>query len=209
MKYLSLLHPTRPAARRPLAAACLAFYLLSWIGIPLPVVRAVSDSSEPFPCQHHNCGCSSAEQCWTNCCCMSMKERLAWAKARGIQPPASVLALLKQDANVDKKEEPASCAGRCCCKADDKDCGPSEPAVASVEPTAQKTGGTGFVSLIEAQRCRGASTEWLVSGAVLVLVQIVEVRPDMAVSYLQPPAFAEAVSPPFEPAVPPPRIHAA
>ena len=209
MRYLSRLHPARPAARRPLAAACLVFYLLAWIGIPLPAARKVSDSSEPFPCQNHHCGCTSAEQCWTACCCMSKEARLAWAREHGVQPPASVLATLAQDSGDLEGDEPATCTGHCCCSS-----GMADPESNARVPTkaasaARQNNGSGFVSLIEAQRCRGAATEWLVSGAVLILIRTVEVRPDMAATYLQPVASTEADSPPHEPAVPPPRMLAA
>lgn len=53
--------------------------------------------SEPFPCQNCRCGCSSAEQCWTSCCCYSLRERLAWAKKNKVAPPAFVAYLVELD----------------------------------------------------------------------------------------------------------------
>ncbi len=46
------------------------------------------DRSTPFPCQDCPCGCKTAEQCWTSCCCHSPSERLAWAKKHGVKPPS-------------------------------------------------------------------------------------------------------------------------
>jgi len=53
--------------------------------------------SEPFPCQHCRCGCRSAEQCWTSCCCFTLRERLAWAKKNKVTPPAFVAYLVESD----------------------------------------------------------------------------------------------------------------
>lgn len=59
---------------------------LGLVGLPKP------QSSVPFPCMDHRCGCASPEECWTNCCCMSPEERLAWAHEHGVQPPPSIAA---------------------------------------------------------------------------------------------------------------------
>jgi hypothetical protein len=45
------------------------------------------DNSQPFPCQSCACGCRTAEQCWTNCCCFTPAERFAWAEKNGVTPP--------------------------------------------------------------------------------------------------------------------------
>jgi hypothetical protein len=55
------------------------------------------------------CGCATAEQCFTNCCCHTLAERLAWAKARGLEP--AVLAALARRVAV---ASPAPAAGGCC-----------------------------------------------------------------------------------------------
>ncbi len=47
-----------------------------------------SSSQQPYPCQHSLCGCKSAEQCWTNCCCNTPLQRRAWALKHGVTPPA-------------------------------------------------------------------------------------------------------------------------
>ena len=59
-------------------------------GLPVPA-RAESplkDSATPFPCQDNPCGCATAEQCWTSCCCTTPEQRFAWAEAHGVTPPA-------------------------------------------------------------------------------------------------------------------------
>ncbi len=45
---------------------------------------------ERFPCENCACGCASAHECWTACCCHSTPERLAWAIREGVEPPESV-----------------------------------------------------------------------------------------------------------------------
>lgn len=222
MRYFSRLHPARPAARRPLAAVCVAIYLLAWIGVPLPVVPVVSvgASSGRFPCEHHHCGCDNAEQCWGDCCCMTMPERLAWAHANGVQPPDWVLQSIPERVREgdtaeivssatccsDKMvEEPAACAGHCCCRPEVKSCD-TKPTTDAENAHIQKRIAPGWVSLIQAQRCRGGSTEWVASGAVLISSTVCEVRPDMTATFFQLRVAAAAESPPFEPAVPPPQM---
>ena len=83
-------------------------YTLVASGLPLPfgmVAPAASDSpaakrlagkdrSQPFPCMDKTCGCATAEQCFTSCCCNTPAETLAWAKAHAVEP--AVLAALEQ-----------------------------------------------------------------------------------------------------------------
>lgn len=111
-------------------------YLVLAVGIPLP--NAAPQSSERFPCEGCPCGCRTAEQCWANCCCFSMSERLAWAKKNGVTPPAWVVAR----AECSTSGEPKSC---CCCK--------KEPST-DQPPTSQVAGW-------QALRCQGKTGHWL------------------------------------------------
>jgi hypothetical protein len=45
---------------------------------------------ERFACENCGCGCASAHECWTACCCHTPVERLAWALRNGVLPPADV-----------------------------------------------------------------------------------------------------------------------
>jgi hypothetical protein len=59
--------------------------------IPLPLANfdfRDKDLKQPFPCQNSPCGCKTAEQCWSNCCCLTPKQRLAWAERNGVTPPS-------------------------------------------------------------------------------------------------------------------------
>src|SRR5579872_5866002 len=69
-------------------ALSLVAYLLATLGLPLPARARKETAGVPFPCQDHPCGCRTAEQCWKNCCCFTPAERLAWAKAHHVTPPA-------------------------------------------------------------------------------------------------------------------------
>ncbi|MFO0828502.1 MAG: hypothetical protein U0572_10190 [Phycisphaerales bacterium] len=77
-------------------------------GATWPTVRVPGDR---FPCEDCGCGCGSAAECWTNCCCHTAHERLAWARANGITPPAWATELLAAQASAE-----ASAQGACCCE---------------------------------------------------------------------------------------------
>jgi hypothetical protein len=73
-------------------------YALVVSGLPLPLGGmqpanpqsaaakrlAGKDRSQPFPCMDKPCGCATAEQCFSNCCCNTPAELLAWAKANRV-----------------------------------------------------------------------------------------------------------------------------
>lgn len=44
-------------------------------------------SGERYPCENCGCGCASATECWTHCCCHTAHERLVWALENGVLPP--------------------------------------------------------------------------------------------------------------------------
>jgi hypothetical protein len=101
----------------------IAGYALLASGLPLPLGMlaprgdavadrhlAAKDRSRPFPCMDKPCGCATAEQCFTNCCCHTPAERLAWAKAHSVEP-AVLVALERRIAADATPPEPA---GGCC-----------------------------------------------------------------------------------------------
>lgn len=101
----------------------LAAYVVVVSGVPLPIAGsppgagspaanrlADKDRSRPFPCMDKPCGCATAEQCFSNCCCNSPAELLAWAKANGLDP-ATLLALQCRVAATN----PQAPAVACCC----------------------------------------------------------------------------------------------
>ena len=72
--------------------------VLGWIGLvsfcisvmPIPIVlpSVKSIDGQSYFCQDRPCGCASAEQCLTHCCCATLKEQLDWAEKKGVTPPA-------------------------------------------------------------------------------------------------------------------------
>ncbi len=80
--------------KSPIAVLCTLMYLACSLGV-LPGPRlaarllAVADPQR-YPCEACGCGCASARECWTQCCCHSEHERLVWALSSGVEPPAYV-----------------------------------------------------------------------------------------------------------------------
>lgn len=118
-----------------LVALCFAVGLSNSY-LPLPVVIE-KDLSIPFPCQSMGCGCKDANQCWSSCCCHTDAEKLAWAKQRGIAPPAWFLERLKYVSALGGQKKSKCCCSKdvprpqrtvkssrskCCCNTDEKAC---------------------------------------------------------------------------------------
>lgn len=99
----------------------LAVHGLVVSGVPLPMAGgldavaekrlSVKERSTPFPCMDKPCGCATAEQCFTSCCCHTPAETLAWAKANRLEP--SLLEALERRLAV--AEKPARRAKKSCC----------------------------------------------------------------------------------------------
>jgi hypothetical protein len=101
------MQPRGPLRRITTWLAILGYTLVA-SGLPLPFGMiapaapdtpaakrlAGKDRSRPFPCMDRPCGCATAEQCFTSCCCNTPAETLAWAKAHAVEP--AVLAALEQ-----------------------------------------------------------------------------------------------------------------
>jgi hypothetical protein len=142
--------------QQPVVAAFLALCVLAAsLGIPV-VVEPQHETSQPYPCMHHRCGCTSADACWHGCCCMTLGQKLAWAKKNGIAPPDYVLVLA---------ETPTSSCGSCghhdhdedSSLCDDHNSSPSESA-----ESAEESGRTiGLVLVHDFRRCQGLGSLWL------------------------------------------------
>jgi hypothetical protein len=145
-----------PGTRRLVTALALAAYALSLVGFPLPL-PAGKDTSTPFPCQHHHCGCHSAEQCWSSCCCYSPEERLAWARRHGVRIPRET-RLAMASGSCDRH---AHADGESCCRdkaqtQDDHGC-----ETCRREQSGRKVG---LVFGFQAHKCRGLTTLWVAAG---------------------------------------------
>jgi hypothetical protein len=147
-------------------------YLLAALEIPLPVfVHKIS--SQPFPCQDHVCGCQTAEQCWSHCCCFTPEQRWAWAREHNVEPPAyaekpasALPSPAKAEANeqgqgwnavkLRDRDRGTTPAKSCCCTHK-----PAAPAKEKPSPSGR------WVTVMTAWRCQGYSTLWVSAGAVL------------------------------------------
>jgi hypothetical protein len=84
------------------------------------------DRSTPFPCMDKPCGCGTAEQCFTNCCCNTPAETLAWARGHDIDP-AVLASLERRAAATPGSADPAACCSKAesprptCCAATSAD----------------------------------------------------------------------------------------
>ena len=111
------------SAARAVSWLMLAVYVFVVSGVPLPFAGspaatgspaakrlAGKDRSRPFPCMDKPCGCATAEQCFSNCCCNTPAELLAWAKANRVDP-ATLVALQQRAAAPCSSQPAASCCG--------------------------------------------------------------------------------------------------
>ena len=213
----------RTTLRLLLVGLCVVAHLATTIGFPVPTVCAPpNSSSRPFPCQDHHCGCHSADQCWRSCCCLSTREKLAWAREHGVTVPDDVLVAATEEAAADE-------IGLCCehaehsrhpqhrvavcrsarnngsCRARGKQSGCSECS----QPTHAAPSGRAWLIGIHAQKCHGLSLFWIATGAIAPPPPIVELPADT-----DPAAWNATETsirwrgPSHAPDVPPPRLSA-
>ncbi len=83
-----------PALLTGVSLVLLSVYVVASIGV-IPSPRVIAGwfgqlAGERYPCEDCGCGCASATECWTNCCCHSEHERLVWAIKSGVMPPSVV-----------------------------------------------------------------------------------------------------------------------
>ena len=179
--------------------------LLSLVGVclltfPLPFISfksehaASKDQSTPFPCQNTPCGCRTAEQCWTTCCCNSPEQRLAWAKRNGVEPPSYAVLATSKDASVKS---------RACCS----NCNKSATPKATV---AEKPKSKRLQFLIGALvlKCHGQSGELSSMPWALVESLTVESYPILFSGRLAPIRILLPAAIYLDPAEPPPRAAA-
>ena len=124
----------------------------TWVPLPITVVK---DLSIPFPCQAKGCGCQNANQCWSNCCCHSDSEKLAWAAKHGVEPPSWFIAKQQTSASNHEDCEPESLSGPkpksdagggCCCCCQKK---------SAKQPAVPKKSGAQLLILKQQMNCNG------------------------------------------------------
>ena len=188
--------------------------LLLWLGLlqfPLPLsVRATDavsegkDFSTPYPCMNRPCGCRSAEQCWTSCCCTTKAERIAYVIEHGLEMPA---ALCGPDDGEHVAEKPKAC---CAAKSASAQCHSKEKcrsadgcAECKQEPARPRVG---VVMLDSVMKCKGLAFQLSQFGGAVVPGVVPQVRlilVDFGSVLLTDDTFSDvALAPPS----PPPRI---
>lgn len=177
-------------------------YLLVAGGLPLPIPTTSKDRSIPFPCMDNSCGCHSAHQCWTNCCCHSRAERIAWARKHGVTPPREYFIDVDAEETTQRVVTNSSQPGhKSCCAAKPACCSST-----SNDHTAQDGNSSPVDTVLglRALKCHGIGVNWLTA---------VVAMPPTVVDCADQPAPTAAVvspnlqfsSPAFPPPAPPPR----
>lgn len=144
-------------ARRIIAGGLAVWYLAALLGVPLPGL-VETDLSRPYPCQDHRCGCRNADQCWRHCCCFSHEEKLSWARAHGVNPPADFVAQSSTESHTGRS---------CCAKGYVSTPNGGHPSCCDTSTTrrtcceSQPSKAIDSLSTIEAMQCRGLVTTWL------------------------------------------------
>jgi hypothetical protein len=179
MHWLPRLWHLRPFGHRLCAGTTLVVYAAVALGFPVPV-HPVKDHSQPFPCQDHPCGCHTAEECWSHCCCFTPEERWAWAREHGVEPPAYAERPHKPEATTTPANgwhtprvraltsdgcthctEPAAasrcCENQSCCQAEQH----ASRSAQKDPPRAPR-----WTSGLSAFACHGQGTMWVSTGAV-------------------------------------------
>lgn len=184
---------------RPLITwlAILGYGVLA-LGLPLPAgmgpmgvggldgagVIAAKDRSVAFPCMNSPCGCASADQCFRECCCTTLAERLAFARRHRLAAGliAALEARLLGAGELAKRKPQGACcasdrAAQNCCESQPMSQAPSaavEERCCDDAVTAQ-SGDAHPAPIVEGGRvrqvtlramlaCKGIVTSWLAVG---------------------------------------------
>lgn len=228
---------------RPLLTwlAILGYGVLA-LGLPLPAgmrskgavpgldaadVVAAKDRSVVFPCMNSPCGCASADQCFRDCCCTTLAERLAFARRHRLDAGliASLEArMLGAGELAERKPQGSCCASdrpakpKSCCEREQEPEAPSAAAGANCCDDAVTAGspeahplpiverrGVRQVTLRAMLACKGLVTSWLAVGGA-------PPTPRFEIAGLLPPrAWVELLDvtgedPLLVPVPPPPRV---
>jgi hypothetical protein len=156
----------RRTARVALTLSVLLGLLAGAVGFPVAPPELLNGD---FPCQGHGCGCRSAEECWLGCCCLTPSQRLAWAKRRGVTPPAELVELADLEASTTNTTSCCSGHGAACCRhkssTDKACCGGKATARNQGSRPDDKAPGFGFTTI----HCRGFVQLWAATGQPLAL----------------------------------------
>ena len=135
--WLAILGYTLVASGLPLPLGSISLGIVASSDLDSSAAKrlAAKDRSQPFPCMDKPCGCATAEQCFTSCCCNTPAETLAWAKAHRVEP--AVLAALERRVAGDRPAVAKATKSSCCSSkapvAEESCCTPKPSAHAVVE----------------------------------------------------------------------------
>jgi len=189
--------------RRLVGLLVLVSFCASFVPLPVsPSSTIEKDQSAAFPCQNRPCGCRSAEQCWKGCCCFSNREKLAWAKANHVTPPAYVIAAAEKES-----AEPVCQSGGCCAAKVTASCCAHEKQVESDKAESASEEGASHPFVIGAfmQKCQGQGLFWNSLPWAILPDWNVEITISSPVEWLSSDSH-KAPSCPVEPPEPPPRV---
>src|SRR5690606_13707137 len=114
-KTMSRLRSLRRVLRLSLTLGVLCGMLVGTTGFSVAPRMSLGGA---FPCEGNGCGCQSAAECWLGCCCLTPKQRLAWARQHGVTPPPELVRL----AETEQSKPARSCCGKhsksSCCHRD-------------------------------------------------------------------------------------------
>jgi len=198
--------------------SCLSVvFVLCAVLLPMPVSLRPSDGvekdlSQPFPCQNRPCGCRSAEQCWKKCCCFTNSQKVAWAKANGVDLPDYVMAAAKKESAAVKK----SCA--LCSKTENKGAkSKCEESIASRNSKPQssatqapkvlaRTKTSKWVLSVYAAECQGQPSTTMCFPATIIPARIVPVTISVEMTEIVHEVSERLSSATLRPPLPPPKI---
>lgn len=189
--------------RRLVGLLVLVSFCASFVPLPVsPSPTIDKDRSVAFPCQNRPCGCRSAEQCWKGCCCFSNREKLAWAKANRVVPPAYVVAAAEKES-----AEPVCHSGGCCSAKPTVSCCSHKKQVESDEAKVATEEGSShpFVIGVFMQKCQGQGMFWNSLPWAILPDLNVEINMASPVVWLSSDSH-KAPSCLVEPPDPPPRV---
>jgi len=159
-------------AKSLLVTMAIVGLLAGTLGVPLPTISlSGKDLSRPFPCMDRQCGCQTADQCWQSCCCFTNRQKLVWAREKGVTIPEFVELAADREQTVEV-------ATTCCTsprKAHSGTCEERGEGCCEELDTPSKLGVT-LVLAIHSRQCRGQSELWLALGAAAPLPTSVEME---------------------------------
>jgi hypothetical protein len=118
--------------QRVISLVTLLAFIACLFPIALPRLQS-KPSGTPFPCQNSSCGCQTAEQCWTSCCCLKPSQRARWAQEKGITPPS--YAILSDSKQVVHNTQLKT---KDCCTASTDTASPRTPAPKCCQPKSRQ-----------------------------------------------------------------------